>query len=180
MELECLPPVRRVLTGTKEDGQSYLAEDGPAPDQRTVAGRPGFRSSNVWRTVGSPADIKAADTTCEHAGVLPPVEGTVFRIIDFPPAPKDPEERRRQASASLTTLFPDASHEQGHRRMGMHITRSVDYAIVLSGTITALMDEGETDLHAGDVLIQRGTNHGWENRTDQMTRVAFVLIDGQW
>jgi uncharacterized cupin superfamily protein len=55
----------------------------------------------------------------------------------------------------------------------------VDYAIVLSGEIYALMDEGEVLLRAGDVLVQRGTNHAWSNRTDAPARLAFVLIDAE-
>jgi uncharacterized cupin superfamily protein len=60
----------------------------------------------------------------------------------------------------------------------MHCTATVDYAIVLEGEIYAVMDEGETLLHAGDVLIQRGTNHAWANRSGRSARIAFVLIDG--
>ena len=60
----------------------------------------------------------------------------------------------------------------------MHKTATVDYAIVLSGEIYAIMDEGETLLRAGDVLIQRGTNHAWANRSERTARIAFVLIDG--
>ena len=59
----------------------------------------------------------------------------------------------------------------------MHRTRTLDYAIVLSGEIWAVMDEGETKLVAGDVLIQRGTNHAWANRTENPCIVAFVMLD---
>ena len=59
----------------------------------------------------------------------------------------------------------------------MHRTRSIDYAIVLSGEIWAVMDVGETKLVAGDVLVQRGTNHAWANRSNAPCVVAFVLID---
>jgi hypothetical protein len=52
----------------------------------------------------------------------------------------------------------------------------VDYALVLSGEIWALMDEGETLLRAGDTLVQRGTNHAWSNRGDQPCLVAFILV----
>ena len=55
----------------------------------------------------------------------------------------------------------------------------MDYAIVLAGEIHALMDEGEVLLKAGDVLIQRGTNHAWSNRTDDSAYVAFVLVDAE-
>jgi uncharacterized cupin superfamily protein len=55
----------------------------------------------------------------------------------------------------------------------------VDYAIVLEGEIWSVMDEGETLLRAGDVLIQRGTNHAWANRSEKTARIAFVLMDGK-
>jgi uncharacterized cupin superfamily protein len=61
----------------------------------------------------------------------------------------------------------------------MHTTDTVDYAIILEGEIWALMDEGETLMRAGDVLIQRGTNHAWANRSAKTARIAFVLIDGK-
>ena len=60
----------------------------------------------------------------------------------------------------------------------MHRTETVDYAIVLEGEIWAVMDEGETLLRAGDVLVQRGTNHAWANRSSKRARIAFILIDG--
>ena len=65
------------------------------------------------------------------------------------------------------------------RHPGFHKTSSVDYAIVLSGEIYALMDEGEVLLRAGDVLVQRGTHHAWSNRSDEPARLAFVLIDAE-
>ena len=60
----------------------------------------------------------------------------------------------------------------------MHRTETIDYGIVLEGEITLIMDEGETVVRAGDIVIQRGTNHGWANRTDRNCRIAFILIDG--
>ncbi|WGM45953.1 hypothetical protein KOAAANKH_00818 [Brevundimonas sp. NIBR10] len=174
-----LRPIRRVVTGHDPAGRSVIVEDGPSPVVRTVEGRPGFVNTNVWRTVGGPTEIAAPDSIVDHEGVMPPAGGTVLRIIDYPPRPRDPEERRRQASASLNALFADAAHASGHAKPGMHVTRSVDYAIVISGVVTAILEDGETDLHPGDVLIQRGTNHGWENRTDAMARIAFILVDGR-
>ncbi len=61
----------------------------------------------------------------------------------------------------------------------MHLTDTVDYAIVLEGEIWSVMDEGETLMRTGDVLIQRGTNHAWANRSQKTARIAFVLIDGK-
>jgi quercetin dioxygenase-like cupin family protein len=59
----------------------------------------------------------------------------------------------------------------------MHRTASVDYAFVLEGEIWAILDTTEVLLRQGDVLIQRGTNHAWSNRTSAQTLVGFVLID---
>jgi uncharacterized cupin superfamily protein len=71
----------------------------------------------------------------------------------------------------------DASDRGNPRHPGFHKTNSIDYAIVLAGEIHAMMDEGEVRLRAGDVLIQRGTNHAWSNRTDKPAILAFVLVD---
>ena len=65
------------------------------------------------------------------------------------------------------------------RHAHMHRTRSVDYAIVLSGEIDMLLDDSEVHLKAGDIMVQQGTNHAWVNRGTEVCRIAFVLIDGQ-
>ena len=62
----------------------------------------------------------------------------------------------------------------------MHRTETIDYAIILSGEITMLLDEGEVLLKAGDVLVQCGTNHAWSNRSNAPCVVAFVLLDGEF
>jgi len=61
----------------------------------------------------------------------------------------------------------------------MHRTRSVDYAIIMSGEIDMLLDEGEVHLKAGDVVVQQATNHAWVNRGKEICRVAFILMDSQ-
>ncbi len=180
MSSTALPPARRIVTANDSHGRSYIAEDGPAPAVQTMPGREGYRNNNLWRTVGSPAQVDAADSSLEHRGVLPPAGGTVLRVIDIPPEAKDPEERRRQTEAVFAAMFADARHNAADaRHPGMHVTATIDYAIVLLGELVAIMDEGETLLRAGDVLIQRGTNHAWANRSDSIARIAFILIDAQ-
>lgn len=174
------PPVRRVVTENDASGRAHLIEDGLAAMVKTVAERPGYRVTNLWATYGSPAPIRDPDRIGEVTGVLPPKNGTVVRIIDYPPEPRDPAERERMQRAAFAALFPDADHHpEGGPHPGMHETETVDYAIVMAGEIYAIMDEGETLLRAGDVLIQRGTNHAWSNRSEEFCRIAFVLIDGK-
>ena len=99
-------------------------------------------------------------------------------MIDYPPESTDPAERRRQLAATFGSLYPYAEHRIDDKHPGMHRTETVDYAIVLEGEIVAMMDDNETVLRAGDILIQRGTNHAWANRSGKPARICFVLIDG--
>ena len=59
----------------------------------------------------------------------------------------------------------------------MHTTDTIDYAILLQGELVAIMDEDETVMRAGDILIQRGTSHAWANRSGEIARICFVLTD---
>ena len=175
-----LPPVRRIVTGIDANGRSFIAEDGVSPAMLTLAARPDYRNNNIWRTVGSPAPLDAADSVLEQRGVLPPPGGTVIRVIDIPPEEKDPELRKRQTEAVFAAQFADAKHDSSHaRHPGMHVTDTIDYAIVLHGELVAIVDEGETVMRAGDILIQRGTNHAWANRSGAVARIAFILVDGR-
>ncbi len=62
----------------------------------------------------------------------------------------------------------------------MHKTETIDYGIVLDGELTLIVDEGETTAKAGDIIVQRGTNHAWSNKSGKVCRVVFILIDGEF
>jgi hypothetical protein len=175
-----LPPIRRIVTEDDAQGRSRIAQDAPATAIRTVAERPGYRAVNVWRTESAPALISAPDTIADHKGILPPKNGgSVLRIIDFPPEPANPAERHRQITATFGGIFADAAHDKRDgAHPGMHRTETVDYAIILEGEIWAVMDDNETLMRTGDVLVQRGTNHAWANRSNKTARICFVLLDG--
>jgi hypothetical protein len=173
-------PIRRVVTGHNAAGRSVFIMDAPAPHvyQRS----PGSAVvTELWETRTMPADNgDDAEATDHPFRLAPPKNGTVFRVIEYPPD--------RQRLAALERERASADDGSGHgaafdrgspRHPGFHKTNSVDYAIVLSGEIYALMDEGEVLLKAGDVLVQRGTNHSWSNRADESAYVAFVLIDAE-
>ncbi len=74
----------------------------------------------------------------------------------------------------LIELYPASMG--GHRTV-MHRTRTLDYAIVISGEAVLVLDDSEVVLRQGDVVVQRGTDHAWENRSDAVTRMAFFHID---
>jgi hypothetical protein len=180
MAIEQLPPVRRVVTGEDAQRRSRTVADGTSPAVRDVPERPGYRVTNVWATTGGPTRVDAPDVIAAHQGIAPPPGGTILRIIDIPPDATDPAERKRQIAATFGQLYRDADHHlENAAHPGMHRTDTVDYAIILAGELVSILDEDETVLRAGDVLIQRGTNHAWANRSGKMARIAFVLIDGK-
>jgi uncharacterized cupin superfamily protein len=61
----------------------------------------------------------------------------------------------------------------------MHRTRTVDYAVILSGEIDMMLDDTMVHVEAGDVVIQQATNHAWINRGSQPCRILFVLMDSK-
>ncbi|HKZ08215.1 MAG TPA: cupin domain-containing protein [Methylomirabilota bacterium] len=169
-------PIRRIVTGHDAKGRSVFLSDGPSPHVLTIGGRPDFALTNLWVTDSTPAsNTGAADGAARPVVLEPPAGGTIFRVVEFPPERTAGTFDRKKAFADMGAdhaMDPDAS-----RHPGMHKTSSVDYAIVLSGEIWALMDEGETLMKAGDCLVQRGTNHAWANRSDAPCLVAFILVN---
>jgi hypothetical protein len=174
-----LAPIRRIVTGIDADGKSYIVEDGESPAQKTVEARPGYRITNLWRTTRG-EKLDSADSITEQAGVSPPPKGTVLRVLDFPPDPADSAAHAEAMAATFGQMFPDADHKGGKDTSlhpGMHTTQTIDYAIMLEGELVAIMDKEETVMRAGDILIQRATNHAWANRSGKQAKIAFVLVD---
>lgn len=147
------PPIRRIVTGHDADHVAKVLLDGPATNARHPTS--GNVSTLIWCTDGAPADIaigeSVEDLGARRLGTAPPRHGTRFAIIDFPP---------------------------GNTPV-LHRTETVDYVICLSGEIDMDMDRSTVTLRAGDVMVQRGTNHAWANRGTQPARVAFVLVDAK-
>ena len=138
----------------------------------------GLQLTELWSTSETPADVsKPGDRARRERRIEPDAGGSVFRIIEYPPDAQrlksfKPEEH-------FASMGVQAATEAKRRHPGMHRTKTIDYAIVLSGEIYAVLDEGEVLLKAGDVLVQQATNHAWSNRTDKPAVIAFVLIDAQ-
>jgi len=177
--------VRRVVTGHDQDGKAIVISDGPAPFVHVNPTDPEWYSTDIWRTGETPARIVSAapEATLGPRRQMPGKRGTVLRINHFPPEPEavrrmTPEDSRR-AFAALGNEKA-ATFGRGGRHPLMHRTETIDYALVLSGEITMVMDDRDVALKAGDVVIQCGTNHAWSNRSGAPAVVAFVLIDGEF
>ena len=115
--------------------------DGPATNHK--GGASGAQSTLIWITEGAPAEMpigeNVEDLGARILGTPPPPNGTRFCVITFPPG------------------------NPGR----MHRTETIDYVIVMQGELDMDMDNSTVKLKAGDVMVQRGTNHSWVNRGDR-------------
>lgn len=176
--------VRRVVTGHDAQGRAIIQEDGAVPRVQRIGGDIGPMFHEVWNTTATPAPIDAASGEPPEQGIVlaPPANGTRIRVLDIPPEGQGIREMTaEEAEAHFAEIGAGAASnaaKPGARHALMHRTETIDYGIVLEGELVLIMDEGETTVRAGDIVIQRGTNHGWANRSDANCRIAFVLIDG--
>lgn len=175
-----IKPIRRVVTGHDEQGRSILLEDGPSPFVLASNGEAGPVVTDLWKSFCAPADNAVNVEPCSSKVTLaPPANGSLLRVVQFPPDSRYMKNWDEHAAFAAMGHTVSGTQTRKGDTVGMHCTRSLDYAIVLSGEIWAVMDQGETLLRAGDVLVQRGTNHGWSNRGTHPALVAFVLLDAQ-
>ena len=178
-----LRKIRRIITGHDAKGRSVILSDKPSPHIMTLQGIPTFGVTEIWTTDSTPADNRAAKDPCKvPVQLAPPKRGTVVRVVEFPPDKlwiRSADRDKAFASMGRSGAQALAHDATASRHPMMHRTQTIDYAIVLSGEIWALMDSGETKMKAGDILVQRGTNHAWSNRSRRPCLVAFVLIDAK-
>jgi quercetin dioxygenase-like cupin family protein len=172
--------IRRVITGHDKDGKAIVVMDSDAPNVRH---RPAASviSTLLWVTDEGPADISgSADRAAREVAVAPPPKGSILRIVDFLPV----SDVGKRDNAQMLREMGIKEGGKTPRHPFTHRSKSVDYALVLSGEIDMLLDDSEVHLKAGDVLIQQGTNHAWVNNSQEPCRIAFVLIDAdappQW
>jgi hypothetical protein len=176
-----LPPVRRIVTGHDLGGRAVIASDGALPTVVALAAVPGTVFHELWSTESVPASIdNGPDPTLGELRLAPPRGGTRIRIVDIPPDTVQNAVTAEEASAAFAEIGGSGAHEADTESPHalMHRTETVDYGIVLSGEVWLVVDEGETRLLPGDVVVQRGTSHAWSNRTEGAARMAFVLVDG--
>jgi mannose-6-phosphate isomerase-like protein (cupin superfamily) len=170
--------VRRVLTGHNADGKSAFIADGHAPNVKEMPSFPGLALTDLWETKGAPASNEGhADAADRPVHLEPPKNGTILRIVEFPP-----DSTRPQASdgrEGFKSIGAGHAQDRGSSDPMMHKTNTVDYIIVLKGEIYAIVDKGETLLHAGDVFVQRGTNHSWSVRGSEPCIIGVVLVDAK-
>ena len=169
-------PVRRVVTGHDARGHAVVVIDGPAGAVLHRPGRPGVALTDLWATSDPPSARPGGDPVDRPVVLHPPAGGTVFRIVQFDP--EDPGAlARADGTAAFAAMGAAGAVIGSARHPYMHRTDTVDYAVVLQGSIIMLLDNEDVELSAGDVVIQNGTSHAWANRGQVPCLVAFVLVD---
>jgi hypothetical protein len=151
---------RRIVTGHDANGVSVVLSDGTVPVHRVMP-QDGVGFYEIWNTDSMPAPVgstEPSEPTQRSLRVPPEPNGTKIRINEF---------------------FPGFINDLGNQSP-MHRTETIDYGIVLEGEIWLVLDDSEVLAKAGDVIVQRGTDHAWANRSDKVCRVAFILVDGKF
>jgi mannose-6-phosphate isomerase-like protein (cupin superfamily) len=170
-----LKQVRRIVTTNDDNGKSSVLVDGVATNVITVL-------TELWMTRRGPANhLDRIDHAAGSKALEPPLGGTVFRFFQIAPESASEhmtaDQRRTEAAEWFASM--NASHLQPDtsRHPAMHKSNTTDYIILLSGSITLILDTEERDLRPFDVVIQRGTNHAWVNRGSEDALLMAVLVD---
>ena len=170
--------IRRIVTGHDEEGKSTFLIDGIAANIKEMESMPGLALTDLWETTDTPASNTGnADAAARPVRLEPPKNGTILRIVEFPP---DAAWRADvDANKAFESIGAGGAKDADSADPMMHKTATVDYIIVIKGEIWAIMDKGETLLKPGDVLVQRGTNHSWSVRGDEPCIIAAVLVSAE-
>ena len=152
-------PARRVVTGHDQNGKSVVVSDGPPPQHHSMrgpsVGADFIETGRVVPEVHRPASVEAREPN-EREFTIMPAAGHLLRILEVYPL------------------------KAGGKRTVMHRTQTLDYVVVIEGELVLLLDDSEVTLKPGDVVVQRGTDHAWENRSDQVARAAFFHLDARF
>ena len=150
---------RRVVTGHDAQGNSIIVSDGHPPQNHPMSGpEVGANFVEIWHEGGAIPELTAepaAEPNDRDFTIMPP-SGQLIRFIELYPA------------------------SEGGQKTVMHRTRTLDYAAVIEGEVVLHLTDSEVTLRPGDVVVQRGTDHAWENRTDTVTRMAFFHINARF
>jgi quercetin dioxygenase-like cupin family protein len=143
-------PFRRIVTDHNDHGLSVIRAVDTLTPSLIDSGDAAFQL--VWATPTVPVDLNDGSDGMLRAGKTLH-GGSVIRIVDMLPGKASP----------------------------LHRSYSIDYGIVLSGELELELDDGSvTPLAAGDIVVQRATNHLWRNPSpDQICRIAFILIEAK-
>jgi mannose-6-phosphate isomerase-like protein (cupin superfamily) len=169
--------IRRVVTGLDANDKAIVLFDSVLPLTSEKSANP---ATKLWITDSSPSGFSSKeDNATKPIGLSPPDNGTIIRVVEFPPLSADAEAK--MDPNLMMKVVGDHAPTRGLpvKHPLMHRTRTVDYAIIMSGEMDMMLDDAVVHVKAGDVVVQQATNHAWINRSGQPCRVIFVLMDAK-
>jgi hypothetical protein len=172
---------KKVVTDRTSDGKSVFAEEARL-EPSSVMAMPGSELFNIWGTDDGTPFVGAGDNPATVPyPFFPGPGGTRFIIVRFAPDSTPP------ADASIDEIVAEAEQKQPGLigvfepdTPGMHTTESIDYGVCVDGEIWLELDDGsEVHVTPGTCVVQRGTRHGWRNRTDRHCTMVYVLVGAE-
>jgi len=152
-------PTRRVVTGHDGDGKSIVVSDAAPPQHHPMHGPEiGADFHEMWSepdAIPVLNSVKDQDPN-ERPFTIMPATGHLLRILDVYPL------------------------NACGKRTVMHRTRTLDYVVVIEGELVLILEDSEVILKVWDVVVQRGTDHAWENRAGSIARAAFFHVDARF
>jgi hypothetical protein len=175
-----IKPIRRIVVRDNAAGtQSGALCDGPAPDVHLDPARPGFAAMRLWVTDCTPARVQNDTLNLPHT-IQPPKAGSLCRYLQIPP---DAAWKGKVGSKEVQAYFasmgsPGASTYSGKApHPYMQKTRTLDFALIIEGEVTLVLDLEEVNLGVGDTVVLRGANHTWSNRSNKPCLIAMSMHD---
>ncbi len=176
-------PIRRVVTGNDAEGRSCILFDSEAPNVQRGVYSAGTGMTDVWVYESSPAIISGnRDDGNLPFNFEPPAQGGHLRFVQ---SAGRPENYDPASDPRAVPLHPARQREGGTWDRGgqnaysspIHKSKTVDYGIVVEGERTLILDDGETVMYPGDVVVQLGNWHGWSN-PNRGSIMAFIMMGG--
>ncbi len=168
---------RRIVTGHKH-GKSAILSDARLSTY-AFQSVPGFEQTYVWATDGAEdGDPMRIDAQMPKSA-LPAPGGSLAQIVTFPPRSRRGENAADSFAVAreYQARLPGLADTFEHDRSEMHITPTIDYALLLDGELWLELDDGETvRLGVGDLVVQQGTRHGWRNESERPATIIFVML----
>jgi len=143
--------VRRIVTGNNEKGRSYFVSDEQISEMY------------VWNSFAAPAQLGEGVPMLPSTAptIEPPAGGSKVTRVEIEP---------------WATMKAKMAQYDGLDSEGFHRTTTIDYIMLVSGEIDLVLDEGRTTVRAGDLVVQRNTNHAWHNMGDVPTDFWGVMV----
>ena len=176
-------PIRRVVTGTDDNGKSKVVLDGPSPNNKMGALGTRTGNTNLWVWAGTPIALSGDSDDGDMAYNFPGPPGgghvrvveTLRRADDYDPA----TDANLKPVHEPTPRPGNRSWDRGGKNAfssGMHKTQSVDIGIMLEGERELILDDRTLMMKPGDIAIQIGAWHNWSSPRLGCI-MAFDMID---